>query len=150
MDNRKSITNYKVLFRDFVIVNIAAGGALLSMLLVVMLQRYGILPSFPCGIHELFKVYCPGCGGTRAAFALLQGHILQSLFYNPAVLLGILLILYYECGVIITLAKKDGKCYFYKRTGLIYGYLFIVLLFTIIRDWLLLGYHVDMLKDFIK
>ena len=38
MDSRKTITNYKVLLRDFVIVNVAAGGALLSMLLVVMLQ----------------------------------------------------------------------------------------------------------------
>lgn len=150
MDSKNEITNYRVLFRDFIIVNIASGGALLTMLIVVLLQRYDILPSFPCGIHELFKVYCPGCGGTRAAFALLQGHVLQSLFYNPAVLLGILLILYYELGVIVTLIRKNGKCYFHKKAGLIYGYLFIVIFFTVIRDWLLVGYQLDMLKDFIN
>lgn len=39
----------------------------------------------PCILWESFGVYCPGCGGTRAAKALIQGNILQSLWYHPLV-----------------------------------------------------------------
>ncbi|MCM1569521.1 MAG: DUF2752 domain-containing protein [Roseburia sp.] len=44
------------------------------------------LPTFPCAFYSLFGLYCPGCGGTRAVLALLQGHFLQSLWYHPLVL----------------------------------------------------------------
>ena len=40
---------------------------------------------FPCLFHTLTGVYCPGCGGTRAAAALLQGKLLQSFYYHPLV-----------------------------------------------------------------
>ncbi len=39
----------------------------------------------PCVFHLVTGAYCPGCGGTRAAKALLSGHILTSLRYNPVV-----------------------------------------------------------------
>lgn len=40
----------------------------------------------PCIVWKYFGFYCPGCGGTRAAKELLQGHILKSLWYHPLVL----------------------------------------------------------------
>ena len=36
-----------------------------------------------CIMHTLFHIYCPLCGGTRAMIALVQGHVWQSLCYNP-------------------------------------------------------------------
>ena len=48
-----------------------------------------ILPNFkmpPCMFHEMFGIYCPGCGGTRAVVALLKGQLLKSLWYHPLVL----------------------------------------------------------------
>lgn len=39
-----------------------------------------------CVWWTVLGIYCPGCGGTRAFEALLQGHILQSLWYHPLVL----------------------------------------------------------------
>ena len=38
-----------------------------------------------CFFHAFTGYYCPGCGGTRATFALLHGDILKSLFYHPFV-----------------------------------------------------------------
>lgn len=39
----------------------------------------------PCLFHLLTGFYCPGCGGTRAMFALVKGKLLTSLVYHPFV-----------------------------------------------------------------
>ncbi|MCD8026355.1 MAG: DUF2752 domain-containing protein [Clostridiales bacterium] len=38
-----------------------------------------------CTFHRLTGLYCPGCGNTRALFALLEGNILLSLRENVTV-----------------------------------------------------------------
>jgi hypothetical protein len=40
----------------------------------------GFLPR--CQLHELTGLNCPGCGGTRAVYALLHGDVLQAAAYN--------------------------------------------------------------------
>lgn len=52
--------------------------------LLTFVQEAGI----PCVFHMVTGAYCPGCGGTRAAKALLAGHIFQSIRYNPVVCYG--------------------------------------------------------------
>lgn len=143
------MTEQKRLLKDFIIINAAAGGAVLIMLIYMLLERCDILPSMPCGIHEIFHIYCPGCGGTRALFELLHGHILRSLYFNPAILLGGILIVYYEAAVAVTIIKNNGKCYYEHRGILIYGYLIIITLFTVVRDFMLLGMGIDMIGDFL-
>lgn len=44
-----------------------------------------LIPGRPCPMLQLFGIYCPGCGGTRAVEALLHGHLLQSLWFHPLV-----------------------------------------------------------------
>ena len=39
----------------------------------------------PCLFHTLTGLYCPGCGGTRAAEALLRGDIISSILLHPLV-----------------------------------------------------------------
>ena len=36
----------------------------------------------PCFFYEISGIYCPGCGGTRALYAMLHGNILASLHNN--------------------------------------------------------------------
>ncbi len=43
-----------------------------------------------CIFHELTGLYCPGCGGTRAFFALLKGDLVRSLLFHPVVAYGYL------------------------------------------------------------
>lgn len=38
--------------------------------------------------HSLTGLYCPGCGGTRACRLLLSGHIFQSFWYHPGVVVA--------------------------------------------------------------
>ncbi|HHQ47619.1 MAG TPA: DUF2752 domain-containing protein [Acidobacteria bacterium] len=43
-----------------------------------------LVPLLPrCAFHRLTGYPCPTCGTTRAALALLHGHILQAIVYNP-------------------------------------------------------------------
>lgn len=45
----------------------------------------GRLPQLPCLMYSLFGIYCPGCGGTRALKALLQGNFLTAIWYHPLI-----------------------------------------------------------------
>ena len=48
---------------------------------------FGLSPEslalFPCPIHLICGVQCPGCGMTRACIALARGDISQALRHNP-------------------------------------------------------------------
>jgi Protein of unknown function (DUF2752) len=46
----------------------------------------------PCLIKKTFHVECPGCGLQRSFIALLQGDIVQSLHFYPALLPLLILI----------------------------------------------------------
>ena len=64
-----------------------------ALLLAAFLAWYCLLgqPALaPCWFYTRWHAYCPGCGGTRALTALLQGNFLQSLYYHPAVLFTVL------------------------------------------------------------
>ncbi|MGN0348990.1 MAG: DUF2752 domain-containing protein [Roseburia sp.] len=54
---------------------------------------YRIFP--PCLFRLWSGYYCPGCGGTRAAAALLRGDLAASFSYHPIVPLGVLLYLWF-------------------------------------------------------
>ncbi len=41
--------------------------------------------NFPCLLLRFTGLYCPGCGGTRALFALCNGRIVEALWYHPLV-----------------------------------------------------------------
>ena len=53
------------------------------------------LSLFPCMVHKWTGYYCPGCGGTRAVRALLQGDFLQSFVYHPVVVYGAVLYVWF-------------------------------------------------------
>lgn len=137
--------NKKSLLRDFFIANIAGGVGVLIMFVGIILQKMRILPNYPCTFLHVTHMYCPGCGGTRALFAMLKGDIIHSLGYNPAVVLGAIVLLYYEVTVIMTIVSKRDKVYYTKSPLPILLYIGIVLIFAIVRDVLLVGFSVDLL-----
>ena len=48
--------------------------------------RHLVADGYPCLFRAVAKIYCPGCGGTRAVYLLLTGHPVLSFLYHPIVL----------------------------------------------------------------
>ena len=84
-----------ILFKIFVIIMPIISIALIYSA-VKLYTQYIYSIEFPC-IFNLFTGYfCPGCGNTRSIIALVNGHIILSLRYNPfIILLFVFLILLY-------------------------------------------------------
>ena len=61
----------------------------------------------PCLFHKMTGLYCPGCGSTRAAHALLHGDVIAALGYN--LLLVALLPLLAWHGISIVGARRGGR-----------------------------------------
>ncbi len=53
--------------------------AILALVLLEMVFHIGI----KCQTYEFFGLYCPGCGGTRMAEAMLHLDFYQAFRYNP-------------------------------------------------------------------
>lgn len=47
-----------------------------------------LLPLLPrCAFHRLTGHPCPTCGTTRAALALVHGHVIDAISYNPLIVI---------------------------------------------------------------
>jgi hypothetical protein len=64
--------------------SVLALGAALQHAFPVILTKYGP----PCFFHEWTHLYCPGCGGTRAAVLLARGDLLGALRMNAFAVLA--------------------------------------------------------------
>lgn len=60
-------------------------GMIQMMVSAVQILHMAWQGEFPCLFRLLTGFYCLGCGGTRAARALLHGHFLLSAMYHPFV-----------------------------------------------------------------
>lgn len=98
-----------------------------------ILSLMSFLPS--CTFYSVFHIYCPSCGGTRSATALLQGDIFTALRFNLLPFIGI---------IIFTLAYIELATYSYgtrvkllPRSRSFYITLIVLLiLYFIIRNFI--------------
>lgn len=130
---------------------VTAGGILL--LIGVLLWKY--LPVLqvlhqPCAFQQLFHIYCPGCGGTRAVYSLLKLHLFESFMEHPVVLFTALVGVEYYIGAVITLIRNNGKRYYYVRVWFCYVALGIIVLNFILKNLLLIVFHYDYMQDLIR
>lgn len=58
------------------------------------LVLYTVGNPFHCVIHQVFHVYCPGCGSGRALQALLHFRLVEAFRYNALVVPMLMFILY--------------------------------------------------------
>lgn len=58
---------------------------ILGAIFLRLLGRSGLEKLPDCVFRRILGIYCPGCGGTRAAYYLAAGHPFKSFFCHPAV-----------------------------------------------------------------
>jgi len=88
-----------------------------------------------CIFHQTTGFYCPGCGGQRAAHALMHGHLHQAADYNLLLVLVLPLVLWHLALPIwnIFQARKCNLSFFrYPLTTRVL--LLILLLFWVLRN----------------
>lgn len=100
---------------------------------------------FACPVYTRTGYYCLGCGGTRALTALLHGQVWKSFLYHPAVCLGTI---YFVCFMGSRMLKKATKGRFpaarFRRVYL-YGFIVLVILNVLVKNWLRYSLGVDVL-----
>lgn len=123
------------------------------LLLLYIIYKTIPLPFFqntiPCVFHSLFGLYCPGCGGTRAVLLLLHGHLLHSFICHPLVPYAAII-----CGWFLlsqTIERISGhriKIGMHYRDIYLWIALAIVIINFIVKNALLLIWHIDVLSYF--
>jgi hypothetical protein len=58
------------------------GGLASAAIALAVVNPYANQVFPPCALHQLTGLYCPGCGGTRAAFDLTQGDVASAMHMN--------------------------------------------------------------------
>lgn len=88
-----------------------------------------------CSFYASTGLYCPGCGGTRAAHELLHGHWSRAMHENGLAVLGLPLLAY--------LLASEFSLSFYgrplwgnlsRRTGLVVSLAIVALAFAVLRN----------------
>jgi Protein of unknown function (DUF2752) len=107
----------------------AVGGA--AMVFFFNPSTHGFYPE--CQFHRLTGLNCPGCGGTRAAYALLHGKFATALRDN-ALFVGGLIFLALR-GIWFALARSRGqrKLEFFPAKFL-WPLLVIMVVFAVLRN----------------
>lgn len=112
---------------------IVVAGLCLLLLGIWVLYHYDALPPalrLRCIIFQMTGLYCPGCGATRACYAILHGNWKGAVGYNP-----LLVILFPIAAVYIILRTFDWMmtgtnhidsyipdCFLYSLLGIVMIY----------------------------
>ena len=106
------------------------------------------LPFFgiPCLLHTLTGYYCPGCGGTRAVYALLRLELFRAFVYHPLVPYGAAVYAWFMVShTIERLSRHRLSVGMRYHPGWLWAALVILAVNVVIKDGALLFFGVDRL-----
>ena len=86
-----------------------------------------------CEFHRLTGLNCPGCGGTRALYALLHGHFSTALRDN-ALLVGAICFIAARGGWVARRKLRDQAAGEFFPAKFLLPLLVVVLVFTVLRN----------------
>ena len=88
---------------------------------------------FPCAFYRVLHIPCLGCGATRALRAFLQGDLMTSFSYHPAVPAACLSALLFMISQTAGRLSRGKIRMLTFNDGMIYALLFIILLQWIVK-----------------
>ena len=102
------------------------------------------LTLFPdCQFRRFVGIYCPGCGGTRAAYYLAGGHVAQAFLCHPVVpyIAAVYLIFMVTCFYRRRFSRKSYRPIKIERYA--YVSIAIILLQWVTKNVLLFGFGIS-------
>lgn len=108
--------------------------AVVSTGLLYGLSRTFSAWGYECGLLTLFKIYCPGCGGTRCARSLAAGDFSSAFGYNALLTLGVMAFALGSLYLIIRVSLLGRPAPASPAKPWILGALALVIIFTILRN----------------
>ncbi len=132
--------------KQFLLAHIAA---IAAVLLLPLYARFADFLSFgmpKCLLHDIFYVYCPLCGGTRAAEALLRLNVAEAFRCNALVVLSVPFVLFFYLRAWRRLLRGE------KQLWRVPAWVWIavvsaMVLFGVARNVLMIGFGIDPLGD---
>ena len=94
-------------------------------------STHGIYPV--CLFHQWTGLNCPGCGATRALYALLHGHFLTALRDNGLFVLSLAGGAIWG-GRFLLQNRKNPAAPLHVPTKFVWAYLLVAILFAILRN----------------
>lgn len=104
------------------------------MVLKVTYESFISEKFLPCWFNLLTGYLCPGCGGTRSFFSLMQGDLLASFKYNAFVPIIIIFAIITYIRLFIKLVLEKDIDVFPKNDKFIYIPLTLFLIYFIVRN----------------
>lgn len=101
---------------------------------------------YPCFLYSICGLYCPGCGGTRAVEALMNGQIIKSCYYHFAVPYTACLMFVYIISHTLCIISKGKIRAMMFRPIYFYILIAIILIQCFFRNILVLMYGIYILN----
>ena len=113
------------------------------IIVIGILAINGILPLTACFFFTKWGIYCPGCGGTRSLLALIDGRILQAVYYHPVFILALFFIpIYLVIQSVCRLAGSSPPKGLVFRRSWIYALFILLIGNCLVRNLLLLFFSI--------
>lgn len=107
-----------------------------ALAFVVFAERMGFAHGPPCLLRQLTGLNCPGCGGTRAFFALSHGEIAKSIRFNPWTLILVTGLGIWGVKRLIRAVFPDSRLGrpLQLRASWLWGLLVVIVAFGVLRN----------------
>ena len=119
---------------------------LFILLLTAISKRFDY--SYFCLAHDIFGIYCPFCGGSRALISLLHLDLLAALRFNAAFLISLPIVLFFDLRALARILQNRLDRPLFPKWSISLVIALFILQF-VLRNLLLFGFGIDFTGDFL-
>ncbi len=117
------------------------------LLLAYVTRSWGFFRLGECYYRLFLRLYCPGCGGTRAIGALVRFDISEAFTYCPALFVVIAAVIWMDFWIFLSLITRREKLLRLSTPHILWGVLAVVVIIAVIRNILVYTVGYDPLGD---